>query len=59
MRPAFAALLFVLCAVRLAGQSAGTLSDDEARYRLQANDVIDLSSTRRQRSSQTGSSVCS
>jgi len=42
MRPAFAALLFVLCAVRLAGQSAGTLSDDEARYRLQANDVIDI-----------------
>ena len=42
MRPAFAALLFVLCAVSLAGQSAGTLSDDEARYRLQANDVIDI-----------------
>jgi polysaccharide export outer membrane protein len=42
MRSAFAALLFILCTVGLVGQSAGALSDGDARYRLQPNDVIDI-----------------
>jgi polysaccharide export outer membrane protein len=42
MRSAFAALLFILSTVGLAGQSAGALSDGDARYRLQPNDVIDI-----------------
>ena len=42
MRSAFAALLFILSTVGLVGQSAGALSDGDARYRLQPNDVIDI-----------------